>query len=165
MSNAEIKKQAKDLQSNRAKVKALEEKIDKLKKDGSQIEKELFSLMEDDGMAKATLDDIEVSRKITFRGSVLKHTDKEAFKYLTDSNNEDALKQQILIDLTTNDKDEVVNILEENGVDFEVAYSIHHATLSSLLGQLVADGKLTTEDFEKYSIFCQNQVTVKQVKS
>jgi len=165
MSNAEITKQAKALQKNRAEVKALEEKIDKLKKDGTKVEASLYNLMEADGMAKATLGDIEVSRKITFRGSVLKHTDKDAFKYLFDSENDGALKQQILVDLTVEDKDYVVETLTEAGIDFETSYTIHHATLSSILGQLVMTGKLSTEDFEKYNVFSQNQVTVKQVKS
>ena len=164
MSNVEITRQAKTLQKTRAEIKALEEKIDKLKKDGTKLELNLYNLMEAEGMTKATLDDLEIARKVTLRGSVLKHTDKDAFKYLFDSNNEDALKQHILIDLTTEDKTAVVEVLEAAGISFETSYTIHHATLSSILGQLVASGKLSTEDFEKYSIWVQNQVTVKQVK-
>lgn len=119
---------------------------------------ELDSLMSDMGISDVTVDKVHVKRGVIFRGGVTSNSDKDAFKYLFDTNNEGALKQKVIIDLA--DQPNVPRMLDNLGIKYEINYSIHHMTLSSILKDLVSEGLLSTEDFEKYSIYAQPQIKV-----
>jgi hypothetical protein len=53
-------------------------------------------------------------------------------------------------------------LLDEENIPYKVEYSIHHMTLSSIIKELVEAGKFTTEDIDKYSVYVQPQIRVKQ---
>ena len=55
---------------------------------------------------------------------------------------------------------DATTFLDRVGIGYVIQYSIHHMTLSSILKELVTEGKLSTEDFEKYSIYAQPQIKV-----
>ena len=114
--------------------------------------------MEDMGLSDVTVDGVRIRRGVVFRGGVTSHSDKDAFKYLFDSHNDGALKQQLIVDLSEYPK--LPELLHEMGTNYKIQYSIHHMTLSSILKELFADGKLSTEDFERYSIYAQPQIKV-----
>ena len=154
-----IKEKALELKGLRAKKEELNDSI-KTVNDGIKTleEKQIPSMMDDLGVSDITIDGVKVKRGVVFRGGVTKHTDKDAFKYLFDSHNDGALKQVISIDLTQNPQAQ--EVLDELNIPYSVEYSIHHMTLSSILKELVGDGKLTTDDFDKYSIYAQPQIKV-----
>ena len=147
-------------------LKGLRENKDKLNDQLREIndeiknleEKQIAVMMDDEGITDVTVDGVRVKRGVVFRGGVTKHTDKDAFKYLFDTNNDGALKQVVSIDLTQ--CPDIKDILNRLDIPYTVEYSIHHMTLSSILKELVGDGKLTTDDFDKYSIYAQPQIKV-----
>lgn len=154
-----IKEKALELKGLRAKKEELNDSIKTVNEGIKTLEeKQIPSMMDDLGVSDITIDGVKVKRGVVFRGGVTKHTDKDAFKYLFDSHNDGALKQVISIDLTQNPQAQ--EILDELNIPYSVEYSIHHMTLSSILKELVGDGKLTTDDFDKYSIYAQPQIKV-----
>lgn len=159
MSLAEIKEGALELKDLRDQKDSLNAQLKTINEEIRELEEHtLDSLMSDMGISDVTIDDVRIRKGVVFRGGVTSHTDKDAFKYLFDSNNEGALKQQVVIDLTNNP--EIPERLAAMGIDYKIQYSIHHMTLSSILKELVLDGKLSTEDFEKYSIYAQPQIKI-----
>lgn len=141
--------------------KELEASLDDVKKNIKEIEEHtLNDLMENQGLAGVSLEDLDVSRSVIFRGGYTKHHDKNAFKFLFDTNNEGALKQCVIIDLIS--CPEIETLLNEHNIPYTTEYSIHHATLSSILKELIATGQFTTEDIDKYSVYAQPQIKVKQ---
>lgn len=154
-----IKEKALELKGLRAKKEELNDSIKTVNEGIKTLEeKQIPSMMDDLGVSDITIDGVKIKRGVVFRGGVTKHTDKDAFKYLFDSHNDGALKQVISIDLTQNPQAQ--EILDELNIPYSVEYSIHHMTLSSILKELVGDGKLTTDDFDKYSIYAQPQIKV-----
>lgn len=121
-------------------------------------EYQLNSEMEDAGISEVTVDNVHIKKGIVFRGGVTSHTDKDAFKYLFDTDNEGALKQKVIIDLAQ--YPEAPDLLSKLNICYEIQYTIHHMTLSSILKELVSEGKLSTEDFDRYSIYAQPQIKV-----
>lgn len=163
MSIEELKDMALTLQSKRETKKQLEMRLETLNADIKDLEEvKMSSAMEELGLSRVVVDDLDISRSIAFRGSVFKSCDKEKFQYLFDTDNEGALKQQAIVDLAN--YPDVATVLEENDVDFEICYTIHHMTLSSILKELVMAGSLSTDDFEKYKVFSQPKIAIKLVK-
>lgn len=141
--------------------KELESEIDELKKNIKEIEEhKLNDLMLDQGIDKVSLEDLDISRSVTFRGGYTKHSDKEAFQFLFDTNNDGALKQYVIIDLLS--CPEIETLLDEHDIPYKKEYSIHHATLSSILKELIATGQFSPTDMDKYSVYAQPQIKVKQ---
>lgn len=159
MTLQEIREGAIELKKLRDKKSSLDSELKDINEAIRDIEEHKLSrLMDNDGLTDVTIEGVRVKRGVVFRGGVTSHTDKEAFKYLFDTNNEGALKQRVMIDLANYPG--VIDLLNEFGIKYDISYSIHHMTLSSLLKELVMDGKLSTEDFEKYSIYAQPQIKV-----
>lgn len=138
---------------------------DKLKDINSQIkdieENKLNNLLLDLGINKISLDDMDISKSVVFRGGYTKHSDPAAFQFLYDSHNDGALKKHIIVDLEAYPRAGFV--LMENGIRYTEEYSIHHATLSSIIKELVEAGKFTTDDIDKYSVYVQPQVKIKRI--
>ena len=117
--------------------------------------------MDDLGLSDVTINGVQVKRGVIFRGNITTSTNKNDFQFLFDTENEGALKQMILIDISTIKASYVQGILDEHFIPYEIKYTIHHATLSSILKDLVENGKLSTEDFDKFRIYAQPQIKVK----
>lgn len=159
MSLQEIKESALRLKNLRDKKDSLTQQLKDVNNDIKSIEEyELSGSLEDLGISDVTIDNVHIKKGVIFRGGVTSHTDREAFQYLFDSNNEGALKQKIVVDLARYPG--VGELLSKSGIGYETQYTIHHMTLSSILKELVADGKISTEDFDKYSIYAQPQIKV-----
>lgn len=159
MSLQEIKESALRLKNLRDKKDSLTQQLKDVNNDIKSIEEyELNGSLEDLGISDVTIDNVHIKKSVIFRGGVTSHTDREAFQYLFDSNNEGALKQKIVVDLARYPG--VGELLSRSGIGYETQYTIHHMTLSSILKELVADGKISTEDFDKYSIYAQPQIKV-----
>lgn len=159
MSLQEIKESALRLKNLRDKKDSLTQQLKDVNNDIRSIEEyELSGSLEDLGISDVTIDNVHIKKGVIFRGGVTSHTDREAFQYLFDSNNEGALKQKIVVDLARYPG--VGELLSKSGIGYETQYTIHHMTLSSILKELVADGKISTEDFDKYSIYAQPQIKV-----
>lgn len=159
LSLQEIKQDALRLKSLRDQKETLNQQLKDVNSSIRELEEfQLSSAMDDIGISDVTVDDVHIRKGIIFRGGVTSHTDKDAFKYLYDTNNEGALKKKVIIDLDRYPN--VVALLLGEGIGYDIQYSIHHMTLSSILKDLVAEGKLSTEDFDKYSIYAQPQIKV-----
>ena len=137
---------------------------DRLKDLGNKIknieEKKLAGLLDELGISKVSLDDMDISKTLIFRGGYTKHEDPDAFRFLFDSNNDGALKKQIIVNLE--DYPGLPIDLDVKGVKYKIEYSIHHATLSSIIKELVEAGKFTTDDIDRYSVYVQPQVKIKK---
>lgn len=158
--NQKIYNLANQLTNLRLQKQEAEEYVKKLNKEIRQVEeKELAPLMDEQQVSKISINDLDISKSLIYRGGCTKHYDKDAFKYLFDSNNEGALKQLLIVDYAACPLADIV--LAEANIPYVIEYSIHHATLSSILKELIESGKLSTEDIEKYSIYIQPQVKVK----
>jgi hypothetical protein len=118
--------------------------------------------MLDEGVSELTVDGLKIKRDVVYRGGVTSNTDKAAFQYLFDTDNEAALKQECIISLA--DHPDIAATLDELGISYDIKYSIHHMTLSSILKELVMDGRFSTEDIEKYSVYVQPKITIRDVK-
>jgi hypothetical protein len=163
MSLGDVKEKALELRDLRVKKESLDAELKSVNESIRGLEEHtLNSLMEDMGITDVTVDDVHIKKGVVFRGGVTSHTDKDAFKYLFDSHNEGALKQELVVDLAK--YPELPAILEDTGVEYTRRYSIHHMTLSSILKELFAEGLLSTEDFEKYSIYAQPKIKVEMNK-
>lgn len=163
MSLRDVKEKALELKDLREQKESLNSRLKAINEDIRGLEEHtLSSLMDDMGITDVTVDDVHVRRGVVFRGGVTSHTNKDTFKYLFDSHNEGALKQELIVDLAK--YPELPAILERTGVEYVRRYSIHHMTLSSILKDLFAEGVLSTEDFEKYSIYAQPQIKVETKK-
>lgn len=151
---------ATELYNLRELKKQKEEEVKNLNASIKQIEeKDLSSLLDEQGINRVSLDDMDISKSLIFRGGYTKHTNKDAFKFLFDSNNDGALKQFLIIDLAAHPGAEFVLMSED--IPYKIEYSIHHMTLSSILKELVESGQLSTDDMDKYSVYAQPQVKVK----
>lgn len=159
MSLEEIREKALELKDLREDKEKLNDRLKSINEEIRNLEeKQIASMMDDEGISDVTVDGVRVKRGVVFRGGVTRHTDKDAFKYLFDTDNDGALKQVVNIDLTQ--RPDAKEVLDELNIPYTVEYSIHHMTLSSILKELVVDGKLTTDDFDKYSIYAQPQIKV-----
>lgn len=159
MSLEEIKEGALNLKELRDQKDSLNSQLKQVNESIRELEEHrLDSLMSDMGITDVTVDNVHIRKGVVYRGGVTSHTDKDAFKYLFDSHNEGALKQKLCIDLAK--YPELPDVLTDMGINFEINYSIHHMTLSSILKELFTEGKLSTEDFERYSIYAQPQIKV-----
>ena len=158
--NKKIYDLAKELDSLRSQKKEAEDYVKKINEQIRSVEeKQLAPLMDEQLVSKISIDDLEISKSLVYRGSYTKHYDKDAFKYLFDSHNEGALRQLLIVDFAACPLADAV--LAEAGIPYTIEYSIHHATLSSILKELVESGKFSTDDIDKYSIYIQPQVKVK----
>lgn len=159
MSLKEIKEGALNLKKLREEKDSLNDQLKQINADIKELEEhQLDALMSDMGITDVTVDNVHIRKGVVYRGGVTSHTDKDAFKYLFDSHNEGALKQKLCIDIAR--YPDIAERLTAMGIDFEINYSIHHMTLSSILKELFTEGKLSTEDFERYSIYAQPQIKV-----
>lgn len=151
---------ATELYNLRELKKQKEEEVKDLNASIKQIEEnDLSSLLDEQGINRMSLDDMDISKSLVFRGGYTKHTDKDAFKFLFDSNNDGALKQFLIVDLAAHPGAEFALMSED--IPYKIEYSIHHMTLSSILKELVESGQLSTDDMDKYSVYAQPQVKVK----
>lgn len=163
MSLEQVKEEALELRELRSQKDSLNAQLKSINEQIKDVEEhKLDGLMSDMGVTDVTVDGVHIRRGVVFRGGVTSHTDKDAFKYLFDSHNEGALHQDLIVDLAN--YPELPGILQDMGIDFNIKYSIHHMTLSSILKELFAAGKLSTEDFDTYSIYAQPQIKVEVVK-
>ena len=159
--NKAIYELATELKNTREAKKQAEELVKELNKAIKEIEeKKLAQLMDEQQVSKISIQDLDISKSLVYRGGYTKHTDRDAFKFLFDSDNQGALHQYLIIDLAMCPEAEFV--LQEQEIPYTTEYSIHHATLSSILKELIESGKLSTEDIEKYNIYIQPQIKVKQ---
>lgn len=162
MSLESIREKALELKKLRDKKNTLNDELSEVSRqikdlEESQIDKE----MDDLGLSDVTINGVQVKRGVIFRGNITTSTNKNDFQFLFDTENEGALKQMILIDISTIKASYVQGILDEHFIPYEIKYTIHHATLSSILKDLVENGKLSTEDFDKFRIYAQPQIKVK----
>lgn len=162
MSLESIREKALELKNLRDKKATLNDELSEVSRqikdlEESQIDKE----MDDLGLSDVTINGVQVKRGVIFRGNITTSTNKNDFQFLFDTENEGALKQMILIDISTIKASYVQGILDEHFIPYEIKYTIHHATLSSILKDLVENGKLSTEDFDKFRIYAQPQIKVK----
>lgn len=159
--NKQIYTLANELMEMREKKKETEELVKQYNIAIKNIEeKQLAQLMDEQQISKISLQDLDISKSLVYRGGYTKHSDRDAFKFLFDSDNQGALHQYLIVDLAECPAAEF--ILMEQEVPYRTEYSIHHATLSSILKELIESGKLSTEDIEKYNIYIQPQIKVKQ---
>lgn len=156
------------IKANALKLKELRDKKSSLNDELSEVNSQIRDLeefkldadMENLGLSDITIDGIQIKRGVVFRGNVTTSTDKNDFEFLFDSNNDGALHQMLMVDISEVDPDFLKRILDNNQIPYEIKYTIHHATLSSILKELVGEGKLSTSDFEKYKIYAQPQIKV-----
>jgi hypothetical protein len=164
MSLEEIKGKALELKDLRDRKDTLSNELKDINESIREIEEHrLSSLMDDEGISDITIDDVRVRRGVIFRGGITTSTDADNFKFLFDTNNDQALKKKLVIDIEGVDPSVLETIKETMGllkVDYEITYSIHHMTLSSILKELVTEGKLSTEDFDRFRIYAQPQIKV-----
>lgn len=159
--NKEIYSLANELKVLRESKKEAEEYVKKINSDIKNIEeKKLAQLMDEQQVSKISIQDLDISKSLVYRGGYTKHSDRDAFKFLFDSDNQGALHQYLIVDLAECPGAEF--ILQDQEVPYKTEYSIHHATLSSILKELIESGKLSTDDIEKYNIYIQPQIKVKQ---
>lgn len=159
MSLEELKADALKLKDLRDQKDSLNTQLKEINESIRSLEEyQMDSMMSDMGLSDVTVDGVHIKRGVVFRGGVTSHSDKDAFKYLFDSHNDGALKQVAMVDLAVHP--EVVDLLERAGIAYKIQYSIHHMTLSSILKELVLDGKLSTADFDTYNIYAQPQIKV-----
>lgn len=159
--NKEIYSLANELKVLRESKKEAEEYVKKINSDIKNIEeKKLAQLMDEQQVSKISIQDLDISKSLVYRGGYTKHSDRDAFKFLFDSDNQGALHQYLIVDLAECPEAEFV--LQDQEVPYKTEYSIHHATLSSILKELIESGKLSTDDIEKYNIYIQPQIKVKQ---
>ena len=163
MTVEDIKIKALELRKQRRLKDRCEELLRRVNAEIKKIEEsELNSAMLDEGVSELTVDGLKIKRDVVYRGGVTSNTDKAAFQYLFDTDNEAALKQECIISLA--DHPDIAATLDELGITYDIKYSIHHMTLSSILKELVMEGKFSTEDIEKYSVYVQPRITIKDVK-
>lgn len=166
MSLEQIKENALELKSLRDKKDDLNDQLKDINEQIRDIEEHTLStLMDDEGISDVTIDDVRVRRGTIFRGSVTNSCDKEKFRYLFDTDNDGALKQKLVIDIeniSPETVDEIRDMLNNSGIGYEITYSIHHMTLSSIIKELVSEGKLSTDDLERYRIYAQPQIKVEK---
>lgn len=149
------------LEELRKEKKETEEHVKDINAEIKNIEEhELSSLMDEEGISRVTLNDLNISKSLVFRGGYTSHTHKEAFQFLFDTHNEGALKQELIVDLSA--CPQAAYVLQSEDIPYQVRYSIHHMTLSSILKELVESGKFSTDDIDKYSVYVQPQVKVKR---
>ena len=158
--NQQIYELATKLDNLRTQKKETEEYLKKINEQIHQIEeKELAPLMDEQLVSKISINDLDISKSLAYRGGCTKAHDKEAFKYLFDSNNEGALKQLLIVDYAACPLADAV--LADADIPYQTEYSINYMTLGSILKELVESGKFSTDDIDKYGVYIQPQIKVK----
>ena len=156
-----VKELASHLYEVRTKKKQLEDEIKSCNEEIKSIEEgTLNRALNELQINNISLSGMNISKSVVFRGGYTTHSDEDAFKFLFDTHNDGALKKQLIIDLEAYPRAEFV--LMENDIKYEKKYSIHHATLSSIIKELVESGEFSTEDIEKYSVYVQPQIKIKK---
>jgi len=156
-----VRELAEQLYSVRARKKELEDAVKTCNEEIKRIEEgTLNEAMLDLGISRVTLDNMDITKSLVFRGGYTKHKNSEAFQFLFDSNNDGALKKHLIVDLEAYPRAGFV--LMEHDIEYETEYSIHHATLSSIIKELVESGQFSTDDIERYSVYVQPQIKIKR---
>lgn len=158
-----VRELAEQLLEARASKKEYEEKLKQINKDIKDIEeKELAGLLDELCVSKLSVANMDITKSVVFRPGYTKHSDPEAFQFLFDTNNDGALKKRIIVNLE--DYPALPIDLDVKGINYEIEYSIHHATLGSIIKELVEAGKFSIDDIMKYDVYVQPQVKIKETK-
>ena len=158
-----VRELAEQLLNARASKKEYEDKLKEINKDIKNIEeKELAGLLDELCVSKLSVADMDITKSVVFRPGYVKHSDPEAFQFLFDTNNDGALKKHLVINLES--YPDIPTFLDLKGVDYKIEYSIHHATLGSIIKELVEAGKFGIDDILKYDVYVQPQVKIKTTK-
>lgn len=162
MDTERIKELASELQDKRAEKADLENKVKQLNAEIKDIEEgSLNSLLQEDNISAIDVDGMKITKTLVYRGGIFKSENKEDFQLLFDTHNEGALKQHLIIDMSAEEAKDAELILGLNGIPYSIQYTIHNATLSSILKQIVEEGQFSTEDFERYKVYPQPKITIK----
>lgn len=158
----QVKEHIRKLQSIRNKKKALEEELKSLTSEERYLEESVIpDLLNELELKELKFTDIIVTKSNVYRAYVSKANSEDAFKFLKDSNNDGILKRSIQVDINTNP--DIIKILDEQGVVYNKQVECHYATLSKVIGELVAENKLSTDDFSTFGIYVQPKINIKEV--
>lgn len=158
------------LQTESKKLLALKSEQEELKNQLSEVnslvkqkeEVDIPYIMDSLDVNKISFNDMDITKSIKYRSNITKSNQLTAFEYLKNSNNEAAIKKIITIDFNNNPA--IIKLLDENNIVYDITQSVHHATLSKIITELIEEGKLSTEEFETFSIYAQSSIKIK-VKS
>lgn len=124
--------------------------------------KEIPEMLEEADVDEIKVGDYKVKNGVIYRSNITKANQKEAFQFLYDSDNGGIVKKVITINPEMIDEAEA--ILRDAEVIFETELKVDNRVLGRVVRDLVEDGKMSTDDMDKFSIYVQPDVKITKPK-
>lgn len=140
----------------------LDTQIKKLSTEEKELEEKLIpELLDELGLKELKFTDMIVTKNNMYRAYVTKANADDAFTFLKDSNNDGILKRFVQVDINANP--DIIKILDDQQMPYKKQVECHYATLSKVIGELVADKKISTEEFSTLGIYVQPKISIKEI--
>ena len=124
--------------------------------------KEIPEMLEEADVDEIKVGDYKVKNGVIYRSNITKANQSEAFQFLYDTDNGGIVKKSITINPEMIDDAET--ILRDAGVSFETELKVDNRVLGRVVRELVEDGKMSTDDMDKFSIYVQPDVKITKPK-
>ena len=124
--------------------------------------KEIPEMLDDAGVEEIKVGDYKVKNGVIYRSNITKANQKEAFQFLYDTDNGGIVKKVITINPEMIDDAET--LLQGAGVSFETELKVDNRVLGRVVRELVEEGKMSTDDMDKFSIYVQPDVKITKPK-
>lgn len=140
----------------------LDDQIKKLNSEEKELEEKLIpELLDELGLKELKFTDMIVTKSNMYRAYVTKANSDDAFTFLKDSNNDGILKRYVQVDINANP--DIIKILDDQQMPYNKQVECHYATLSKVIGELVADKKISTDEFSTLGIYVQPKISIKEI--
>lgn len=139
------------------------ERLDELKKAKEKrineiMLKEIPEMMDDADVQEIVVGDYKVKAGVIYRSSITKANQEDAFKFLYDTQNEGIIKKNLII--CAEQIEDAEAILQQNEIAFEKDLRVDNRVLGRVVRELVEDGKMNTDDMDKFSVYIQPDIKI-----
>lgn len=139
------------------------ERLDELKKAKEKrineiMLKEIPEMMDDADVQEIVVGDYKVKAGVIYRSSITKANQEDAFKFLYDTQNEGIIKKNLII--CAEQIEDAEALLQQNEIAFEKDLRVDNRVLGRVVRELVEDGKMGTDDMEKFSVYIQPDIKI-----
>ena len=124
--------------------------------------KEIPTMLDEAGVEEIKVGNYKVKNGVIYRSNITKANQEAAFQFLYDTDNDGIIKKTLTINPEQIDKAEAV--LRTHKVEFDRELKVDNRTLGRVVRELVEDGRMSTDDMEKFSIYIQPDVKITKPK-
>ena len=126
------------------------------------MNKEIPMMLDDAGVEEIKVGPYKVKNGVIYRSNITKANQESAFQFLYDTDNDGIIKKTLTINPEQIDK--AIAALKTHKIEFDTELKVDNRVLGRVVRELVEEGRMSTDDMEKFSIFVQPDVKITKPK-